>query len=166
MLTYFLGGYNNYTIRTAQIPSGSNYLRVDVQNMLTQENYSFLNSPGQWSYNQCESMVDISFDLDIALTVNIGDEYRMFLTPAITSSTTPFTYLDPVWHGSLQVFASQSVEKPDYVNQIPYEETFISADTNNTFKYWDQAAPATTTTTASPTTTTTLAPTTTTTTIP
>lgn len=138
MLTYFLGGYNNYKLRTAQLPSGSNYMRVDVQNMITLDDYSFLASPGQWSYNQCESIVDISFDLDIALDVNVGDEYRMYLTPAITSSTTPFTYQDPVWHGSLQVFASQSVAKPSYVNQIPYEETFKSADIGTEFKYWDQ----------------------------
>ena len=141
---------------------------------MTNESYSFLNSPNQWSYNQCESIVDVSFNLDIALRVNPGDEYRMYLTPAITSSTTPFTYLDPIWHGSLQVFASQSVDKPSYVNQIPVQEVFISEDTTNQFVYWDQTTvsptPTTTTTlaptttTAAPTTTTTLAPTTTTTT--
>ncbi len=164
MLTYFLPGYNSYKIRTKQIPSGSNFLRVDVQNMMTNESYSFLNSPNQWSYNQCESIVDVSFNLDIALRVNPGDEYRMYLTPAITSSTTPFTYLDPIWHGSLQVFASQSVDKPSYVNQIPVQEVFISEDTTNQFVYWDQTTVSPTpTTTQAPTTTTTLAPTTTTT---
>ena len=176
MLTYFLPGYNTYKIRTKQIPSGSNFLRVDVQNMLTLDDYSFLNSPNQWSYDECESIVNISFNLDIALDVNVGDEYRIFLTPAITSSTTPFTYLDPIWHGSLQVFASQSVDKPAYVNQLPIEEVFISEDTTNEFVYWSQAAPITptttttthgpTTTTQAPTTTTTLAPTTTTTAAP
>ena len=163
MLTYFLPGYNTYKIRTKQIPSGSNFLRVDVQNMLTLDDYSFLNNPGQWSYDECESIVNVSFNLDIALDVNVGDEYRMVLTPAITSSTTPFTYLDPVWHGSLQVFASQSVDKPAYVNQLPIEEVFISEDTTNEFVYWSQTPPLTTTTTGAPTTTTTAAPTTTTT---
>lgn len=165
MLTYFLPDYNNYKIRTKQLPSGSNYMRVDVQNMLTNDSYSFLANPGQWSYDQCESIVDISFNLDIALNVNVGDEYRIFLTPAITSSTTPFTYLDPVWHGSLQVFASQSVDKPAYINQIPLDDQRISRDSTNEFIYWDQTAPfvPTTTTTLAPTTTTTLAPTTTTT---
>lgn len=133
--------------------------------MLTNDSYSFLNSPNQWSYNACESFVDISFNLDIALDVNVGDEYRIFLTPAITSSTTPFTYLDPIWHGSLQVFASQSVDKPAYVNQIPLDDQRISRDSVNEFIYWDQTTPfvPTTTTTLAPTTTTTLAPTTTTT---
>jgi len=166
MLTYFLGGYNDYQIRTKQIPSGSNFLSLCTQNMITQEEYCVLFNTGQYSYNECESFVSFSVDLDIPLSVNIADEYRLTLTPAITSATVPFTYLDPIWNGSLQVFASQSVNKPAYVNQIPYEETFISADTNNTFKYWEQASPSpsTTTTTAGPTTTTTTAaPTTTTT---
>ena len=164
MLTYFLPGYNTYKIRTKQIPSGSNFLRVDVQNMLTLDDYSFLNSPNQWSYDECESIVNVSFNLDIALDVNVGDEYRIFLTPAITSSTTPFTYLDPIWHGSLQVFASQSVDKTGYVNQIPVDEEFISRQSTNEFVYWDQTTVAPTpTTTQAPTTTTTLAPTTTTT---
>jgi hypothetical protein len=163
MLTYFLPGYNNYRIRTKQIPSGSNYLKVDTQNMLTLDDYSFLFNPNQWSYNECESMVDISFNLDIALEVNVGDEYRMVLTPGRIVSAS-VVYSDPVWHGSLQVFASQSVDKPAYVNQLPIEEVFISEDTTNEFVYWSQTAPLTTTTTGAPTTTTTLAPTTTTTT--
>jgi len=166
MLTYFLPDYNNYKIRTQQLPANTAYMRVDVQNMLTNEDYSFLANPGQWSYNECESIVDISFNLDIPLNVNVGDEYRIFFTPGITSSTQPFTYGDPVWHGSLQVFASQSVDKPSYVNQIPLEGR-ISMDSDNTFIYWDQAAPVvptTTTTTLAPTTTT-IAPTTTTTTL-
>lgn len=161
MLTYFLPDYNNYKIRTKQLPSGSTYLKVDVQNMLTNENYSFAANPGQWSYDQCESIVDISFNLDIPLNVNEGDQYRIFFSPGITSSTQPLTYGDPVWHGSLQVFLSQSVDKPAYTNQIPLDDQAISMDTSNEFIYWEQAAPVSPTTT-----TTTLAPTTTTTTIP
>ena len=163
MLTYFLPGFNTYQIRTKQIPSGSTYLRVDTQNMLTNEDYSFLLNPGQWSYNECESIVNISFSLTIATDAKVGDQYRLVLTPAITSSTTPFTYLDPVWNGSIAVFASQSVDKPAYVNQIPVDETFKSRASSNEFVYWDQTPPIPPTTTLAPTTTTTVAPTTTTT---
>jgi hypothetical protein len=169
MLTYYLGGYNDYTIRTKQICSGSNYLKVTLQNMMTQDNYSFINGPGQWSYNACESIVSMSFNLSISSNSIVGDQYRMYLTPAISNSTTPFTYCEDVWHGSLAVFTSQSIDKPGYVNQIPEGETFISRDSVNEYIVWSQAAPitpTTTTTTAAPTTTTTtLATTTTTTTI-
>ncbi len=171
MLTYYLGGYNDYSIRTKQICSGSNYMRVTLQNMMTQDNYSFINGPGQWSYNECESIVSMSFNLSISSNSIVGDQYRVYLTPAISNSTTPFTYCEDVWHGSLAVFTSQSIDKPGYVNQIPEGETFISRDSTNEYMVWSQAAPiisttttSTTTTLAPPTTTTTLAPTTTTTT--
>lgn len=169
MLTYYLGGYNDYSIRTKQICSGSNYLKVTLQNMMTQDNYSFINGPGQWTYNECESIVSMSFNLSISSNSIVGDQYRVYLTPAISNSTTPFTYCEDVWHGSLAVFTSQSIDKPGYVNQIPESETFISRDSTNEYIVWSQAAPViptTTTTTAAPTTTTTtLATTTTTTTI-
>ena len=155
MLTYYLGGYNDYTIRTKQICSGSNYLKVTLQNMMTQDNYSFINGPGQWSYNACESIVSMSFNLSISSNSIVGDQYRVYLTPAISNSTTPFTYCEDVWHGSLAVFTSQSIDKPGYVNQIPEGETFISRDSTNEYIVWSQAAPATTTTTLAPTTTTT-----------
>ena len=169
MLTYYLGGYNDYSIRTKQICSGSNYLRVTLQNMMTQDNYSFINGPGQWTYNECESIVSMSFNLSISSNSIVGDQYRVYLTPAISNSTTPFTYCEDVWHGSLAVFTSQSVDKPGYVNQIPESETFISRDSTNEYIVWSQASPViptTTTTTLAPstTTTTTIAPTTTTTT--
>jgi len=155
MLTYFLPGSNNYKIRTAQIPSGSNFLRVDLQNMLTNDSYSILNSGSQWSYDQCESIVNISFNLNTLIGVNVADEYRISLIPGISSSAVALTYQDPVFHGSLQVFASQSISKPEYINQIPVEDEFVSNASTNTFVYWDQTPSPTTTTTLSPTTTTT-----------
>jgi hypothetical protein len=108
----------------------------------------------------------MSFNLSVSSNSIVGDQYRLYLTPAISNSTTPFTYCEDVWHGSLAVFVSQSVDKPGYVNQIPEGETFISRDSTNEYIVWSQAAPATTTTTLAPTTTTTIAPTTTTTTTP
>jgi hypothetical protein len=132
MLTYYLGDFNNYQLRTQQIPCGAQYLRVDIQNMLTNDSYTFLNNPGQWSYDRYESIVDLSFNLQIASNANVGDEWRMSLVPAISSSTQPFTYLDPVWHGSIQAFASQSVDKSAYVNQIPLEGR-LSADSTNEY---------------------------------
>jgi len=127
---------------------------MSLQDMLKQTNSTA--SITSISYNECESMV--SFTASIS-NVNIGDEFRATLTNGITD----------LWNGSIQVFASQSINKPAYVNQIPVDEEFISRDSSNTFVYWDQDAiptPTTTiapTTTQAPTTTTTIAPTTTTT---
>jgi len=150
MLTYFISGSNGYTIRTSQ--STSTAFTMSLQDMLKQTNSTA--SITSISYNECESMV--SFTASIS-GVNIGDEFRATLTNGI----------EDIWNGSIQVFASQSVNKPAYVNQIPVDEEFISRDSSNTFVYWEQAAPSpsttTTTTTAAPTTTTTSTTTTTTT---
>lgn len=166
MLTYFLGGYNSYNIRTKQIPSGSNILGVYTQNMSSLEDFAF--NAGSWSYNECESVVGITFNLEIALNPIPGDEYRISLRPSITSSTTPFTTYPEIWNGSLQVFASQSVNKPAYVNQIPIASSGegqipceISRQSDNDYIIYEtdcpQPGPVTTstTTTAGPTTTTT-----------
>lgn len=162
MLTYFLGVTNNYQIRTGQIPSGSNYLRLCTQNMITQENYCLLFEPGQWTYNECESFVDISFNLN-AISPVVGDEYRLILTPAISSAVSTLTYSDDIWNGSMGVFYSQSQSKPEYINQIPLEGGFVSAESTNTFVFYKGPTTSTTTTTAGPTTTTTTSTTTTTT---
>lgn len=147
MLTYFISGSNGYTIRTSQTTSTA--FTMSLQDMLKQTNSTA--SITSISYNECESMV--SFTASIS-NVNIGDEFRATLTNGITD----------LWNGSIQVFASQSINKPAYVNQIPVDEEFISRDSSNTFVYWDQDAIPTPTTTIAPTTTTTQAPTTTTTT--
>ena len=65
MLTYFLGGYNSYNIRTKQIPSGSNIMVVYTENMTSLDDYAF--NAGSWSYNECESIVGITFNLEIPL---------------------------------------------------------------------------------------------------
>lgn len=132
MLTYILPGYNSYKIRTAQILSGSNYLNVAVQNMLTNDDYQFALNPGQWTYDPCESIADISFNLDIALNPIVGDEYRVVLSPGHLVSSS-LVIEDPVWHGSLQVFASQSVDKVNYVNQIPLDGDEISHTSINEY---------------------------------
>ena len=145
MLTYFLTGNNAYTIRTSQSPSTA--FTMSLQDMLKQTNSTA--SITSVSYNECESMVSFTASISGA---NVGQEFRVTLTNGTTD----------IWNGSLQVFASQSVNKPAYVNQIPVDGEFISKDSSNTFVYWEQATPSptTTTTTAAPTTTTTLAPTT------
>lgn len=121
MLTYFISGSNGYTIRTSQSPSTA--FTMSLQDMLTQTNSTA--SITSVSYNECESMVSFTASISGA---NIGQEFRATLTNGTTD----------LWNGSIQVFASQSVAKPSYVNQIPNEETFKSADTSNTFVYWEQ----------------------------
>jgi aspartate-semialdehyde dehydrogenase len=78
----------------------------------------------------------MSFQLTSADNVTTGSQYRMYLTPYVSASGTGSRYLDPVWHGSLQVFASQSFNfesKSVYTNQIPVGDTFKSNVSTNEY---------------------------------
>jgi hypothetical protein len=134
MLTYYKGGFNDYMIRTAQIPCGSNYLALRLQDMLTQTDYGVLLNPGQWTYNQPESFVSFSVNLDTTTgnTPN-ASQFRATLVPAyVPSGSESVSYNDEVWNGSIQFFQSQSVDKTGYVNQIPLEGR-LSADSSNEY---------------------------------
>jgi len=132
MLTYYNFGYNGFEFRTDVIDSAATFLRVDLQDMYTLKNNSFILSPGQFSYDRYESIVSMSFQLGPSDNVTTGSQYRMILTPWISGSG----YLEPVWHGSLQVFASQSFNfesKSVYTNQIPIGDTFKSNVSTNEY---------------------------------
>jgi len=116
MLTYFISGSNGYTIRTSQSPSNS--FTMSLQDMLTQTNSTA--SIASASYNACESMV--SFTASI-VGAYVGQEFRATLTNGTTE----------LWNGSIQIFGSQSVSKPEYINQIPINSGSISADSSNEY---------------------------------
>jgi hypothetical protein len=140
MLTYFRGGYNDYTIRVEPIPSGSTHLGLTLQDMTTQENYGLYMSPGQWSYSEYESFVSFSVDLDTTTQGEslTGNELRMTLYPAyFPSGSETLLNLAEVWHGSIAFFEGQTEKKTEYVNQIPIPESGVppykSETSNNTF---------------------------------
>lgn len=160
MLSYYKGGYNDYMIRTAQLPSGSKFLLLSYQDMITLENSSVLFDTYQWSYNECESFVSFSVNFDINTDYPVGTEFRLTLTPAVSTSAIPFTYMDDVWNGSIQFYASQSIDKPVYKTQ---NDEFISYASDNEFIIVEPFVGPTTTTTSTTTTSTTSTTTTTTT---
>lgn len=100
MLTYFISGSNGYTIRTE--PTASNGFTMSLQDMTTQ--YNFTASLVSTSFDGYESL--LSFTASISGAIE-GSEYRATITNNDSE----------IWHGSIQVFQSQSVEKPVYVNQ-------------------------------------------------
>lgn len=116
MLTYFISGSNGYTFRTAQTPANS--LTMSLQDMLTQTNTTA--SITSQSYNDCESMV--SFTASIS-NQYVGQEFRVVVSNGTTH----------IWNGSLQIFGSQSVSKPEYINQIPINSGSISSNSSNEY---------------------------------
>jgi hypothetical protein len=117
MLTYFISASNNFTIRTEANPSYD--IRLNLQNMITQENFTA--SLENVSINYYESILSFSASISGA---RVGDEYRATIT---------LTGFDdqPIWNGSIQAFVSQSVNKPEYVNQIPLPENGINPYISN-----------------------------------
>jgi len=113
MISYYISGSNNYTFRTQ--PTGSTTLTLYLQDMLTLVNTTSSISP--YTYNAQESMLNWTASIASA---SVGDEYRAYITSGTSS----------IWHGSIQVYASQSINKPVYKTQI---DQFVSNVTVNEY---------------------------------
>ena len=115
MLAYYQSGSNIFTIRTA--PTSSTSLTSHLQDMLTLKNYSSSMSP--YTYNSYESMLSFT----ASLSASVGAEYRAYITSGTGS----------IWNGSIQVYTSQSIDKPNYTNQIPLEQVYKSHLSDNEY---------------------------------
>ena len=115
MLTYFISGSNGFTIRTE--PTSSNSFTMSLQDMTLQTNSTA--SLVSTSFEGYESL--LSFTASIPQAV-VGSEYRVKI---LNSGS-----IEPIWHGSIQVFDSQSVIKPAYVNQ---NDGYISHTSSNEY---------------------------------
>ena len=115
MLAYYISGSNSFTIRTQ--PTGSSELKLHLQNMSTLVNTS---SSLSYTYGAYESL--LAFTASI-VSASIGDEYRAYIMSGTAS----------IWHGSINVFASQSIDKANYTNQIPLENVYVSNLSDNEY---------------------------------
>jgi hypothetical protein len=53
----------------------------------------------------------------------VGEQYRAYISDGTSS----------IWHGSISVFASQSIDKPAYQSQLGVEEVYVSNVTDNEY---------------------------------
>lgn len=113
MLSYYISGSNAFTIRTK--PTGSSILTLHLQDMYLLTNQS--QSLNNYTFDAYQSM--LSFTASIA-SASVGSEYRAYISDATCS----------IWHGSIQVYASQSIDKPNYTNQ---NDGYISNVTQNEY---------------------------------
>ena len=116
MLAYFISGSNNYSFRIA--PTGSSQLTLNLQNMLTLVNTTSSISP--YTFQAYESILNWTASISGA---QVGDQYRAFITDRTSS----------IWDGSISVFASQSIDKAAYQNQLGVEQRYISNLTDNEY---------------------------------
>ena len=123
MLTYFSSGSNVWTFRVQ--PTGSSALTLHLQDMTTQVNTSASLS---YSYNEYESMLSFTASqVPTLVSASVGTQYRAYISDTTCS----------IWHGSISVFTSQSMDKPSYISQIPLEDVYISNVTENEFVILD-----------------------------
>jgi hypothetical protein len=73
-----------------------------------------------YTYDANESLLEFTASIPSA---SVGDEYRAYINSGTSS----------IWHGTIQVYASQSIDKPTYKTQIPLEEVYISNVTDNEY---------------------------------
>lgn len=113
MLAFYISGSNTFTIRTE--PTGSSSLTLKLQDMYTLVNTSA--SISGYKYNAYESM--LSFTASI-VSASVGDEYRAHIESGTST----------IWNGSIQVYASQSIDKPVYKTQ---NNQYVSNVTENKY---------------------------------
>ena len=119
MQTYFTSGSNVWTIRTKSTTGNS--LTMSLQDMTTQVNSTA--SLSGITYDSYESL--LSFTASINNT-NTAQEFRATLIDGASE----------IWHGSVQVYASQSYEnnsKSNYRNQIPVDNRIVSNVSTNEY---------------------------------
>ena len=111
MLAYYLDNLNNYTIRIQN--TGSAALTMSYQDMYTLKNGT-IDMVSQ-SFTPYENLLAFTASLsgaysgqDLRLTVLSGD--------------------DELWNGSLEVFQSQSYDKPTYKTQITDYKSHVSTN--------------------------------------
>lgn len=120
MLTYYSSSNNVWTFRTQ--PTGSSNLRLYLQDMTTLINTSA--SLSNYRYDAYESKLSFTASqVPTLVSASVGTEYRAYISDTTCS----------IWHGSINVFTTQPLDKANYVNQIPLEDVYVSNVTDNEY---------------------------------
>lgn len=118
MLSYYISASNISTVRINQACSNAVGLMWETENLYTFQKTT--SSLGDYSYDKYQSLLTFTASLTNPI---VGDEFRA----KIYDNTNVY------WHGSVQVFTSQSVDKSEPNNQIPLEDIYISHETENEY---------------------------------
>jgi hypothetical protein len=126
MLSYYISQSNEFVVRTedsasSQGDSGSYELTLELYNLYTHATSSY-DLSGSFTFNPYENILTYSQSLEG--NTSTGDEY---LTKVI--STSGSNQLE-IWRGSMQVYASQSIDKTIYKTQ---NDGYVSNQTDNDY---------------------------------
>lgn len=115
MLSYYISGSNEFTIRTENTSSGELSLHLD--NLYTNVTSSF-DLSGSFTFTPYENILVFSQSLEGV--VNVGDEFLLHIMDSGSK----------IWDGSLQVYKQQEIVKSEYDTQ---NDGYISYESNNDY---------------------------------
>lgn len=128
MLSYYISQSNEFVVRTQDtaslVVSGSDIaedMTLVLEDMMTYSS-SYYNLSGSYTYNPYESI--LTFSQSLEGSVNTGDEFIVHLSGSVSGS---------IYSGTMQVYASQSVDNDDKTVYITQNEEFISNTTDNQY---------------------------------
>ena len=125
MLSYYISQSNEFVVRTQDtaslVVSGSDIaedMTLVLEDMMTYSQ-SFYPLSGSYTFNPYENV--FTFSQSLEGSVRDAQEFRVHLSGSVSGS---------VYSGTMQVFASQSIDKVVYLTQ---NEEFISNTTDNDY---------------------------------
>lgn len=125
MLSYYISQSNEFVVRTQDtaslVVSGSDIaedMTLVLEDMMTYSS-SYYNLSGSYTFNPYENI--LTFSQSLEGSVRDAQEFRVHLSGSVSGS---------VYSGTMQVFASQSIDKVVYLTQ---NEEFISNTTDNDY---------------------------------
>jgi len=117
MLSYYISQSNEFVVRTRNTGSNDSFT-LKLEDMLTYQTSSYSLS-GSYSFNPYENI--FTFSQSLEGVVETGQEFLVEISGSNSGS---------IYYGSLQVFGSQSIDKPNYVTQ---NDKFVSNVTDNEY---------------------------------
>ena len=117
MLSYYISQSNEFVVRTESTGSGST-ITLDLYDMpqLTTSSYDL---SGSYTFNPYENI--LTFSQSLEGSVYTGQEFLVTLIDEVSGS---------IFRGSMQVYASQSIDKTVYTTQ---NDGYVSYETDNEY---------------------------------
>lgn len=116
MLSYYISQSNEFVVRTESTGSGST-ITLDLHDMLLNTTSSY-DLSGSYHFNPYENILTFSQSLS---DTRVGQEFLATINDSVSGS---------IWRGSIQVYASQSVDKTAYKTQ---NDGYVSYETDNDY---------------------------------
>lgn len=119
MQSYYISQSNSYTFRTEPTASTLNEFTMSLTDMTTLQ--TFTASMSDITYEGYESMIGFTASISGAI---VASEYRARLYNGTPSGSAE------IWRGTIQVYASQSIDKAVYENQ---NKQYVSNESENKY---------------------------------